>query len=145
MKTCSIAAICACLAAVGLCGCKQEIEKTVSLSGQIAYDGYQSGVIVIKVCESETSAYTSGNDVFSKTPGDCPKTVVVDEPGPFVANQTFSWVEGHKPDIELLAYVVPTAQTDVQDCEAGDAVTLPLASDDDVLLTLVAGECPARE
>ncbi len=145
MKTCSIAAICACLGAAALCGCAQEIEKTVSLSGQIAYDGYQSGVIVIKVCESETSAYTGGNSVFSKTPGDCLKTVVVDGPGPFVANQTFSWVKGHKPDIELLAYLVPTAQTDVQDCEAGDAVTLPLANDDSVEMALVAGECPARE
>jgi hypothetical protein len=141
-----VMALCAAIAAAAaIGGCRDEEEEMVTLSGQVTYDDYQSGVIVLKVCESETSVYTSGGDVFSKSPGDCLKTLVLDAPGEFEVKQTFTWVSGREPDIDLLAYLVPSEETDLESCGAGAALTLSLADHDAVDLILITDECPARQ
>jgi hypothetical protein len=140
-----IHAICAALvalAAVG--GCSQEEEKTVSLAGEVTYADYESGVIVIEICETESSVYTSGGSVFSEVPGDCVEQIVLEAPGEFSTVRTFTWAEGHKPKIEIYAYLLPTAGTDYADCEAGASALLKVANHEEIALALVADECPQR-
>jgi hypothetical protein len=116
----------------------------VTLEGQVTYEAYTSGVIAIEICESESSSYAGGGTVMLKTPGDCVKELVIEAPGPFSAEATVHWAD-EEPMIQLLAYLLEEEDTDLWSCDAGAFLTLSLADHDDIVLPLVAAECPMRE
>jgi hypothetical protein len=131
-----------CLVAAALAGCDE--SQTVSLSGEVTYADYQSGVIIIEICESESSTH-HGVAVSTQTPGDCVKRVVLEAPGEFSTKATISWAET-EPEVQIMAYLVPTADSDPwAGCLAGADTSVSVADHSGIELELVAGDCPSRE
>ena len=121
-----------------------EHDETVTLAGQVSYDAYTDGVIVIKACESESTSREGFGSISSQHPGECVAETVIDGPGPFSFKASMSWADT-EPDIDLLAYLVAGEEIPIQSCIAGTMEILSLGNHRDLALTLETDNCPMRE
>ena len=130
------------IAGIAFCATACDQDETVRLSGEVSYDAYTDGVIVIKACESESTSH-DGFAISSQTPGECVAETVIEGPGTFSFKATVSWADT-PPDIDLIAYLVGDKDIPLQSCMAGTSQVLSMGSHRDLALTLKANNCPMR-
>lgn len=131
------------LVSAALTGCAQEEERTVTLGGEVTYADYTEGYVDMGIYESESSWFAPWGSVKTESPGDWVKSVWLMGVGSWSTEATFQWAT-EAPDIEIIAWLVPDSDAEVVDCLAGATVSLPLEDDEDIVIPLVAGECPVR-
>lgn len=145
MRVSGLFLACLCFSAMLGLACEDddchEHALTVQLSGQIAYEDYESGPIRIYVCEDDSSR--CGGSAW--TPGDCVAETELDGPGEFSIAGQIRWMGDDPPLVYLDAY--NDADSDGKYCEQGDAGRyeyLEAGDYDDLVLELDTESCNPR-
>ena len=121
-----------------------EEEVVANLSGEILYDGYQGGPIVIEVCE-DVSNRCAGTGGQSQTPGICPKRIELDAPGSFEIAARIKWL-GPRPTITIYAYNDADGDGVCQEeTDAGKSIALTAMDHQGLQIVLEPGNCANRQ
>jgi hypothetical protein len=115
------------------------VDKHVTLSGTVEYAEYRSGDIKLELVEDETRSCSPFSSCVSRIPGEVVRRATLTRPAEFSISADVQGFTMH-----LLAFAV--GETDNRwECEAGAMVSLDVKDTRDLVLTLVAGQCPALE
>ena len=116
-------------------------NETITLAGEIAFDEYKGGVVLIQVCENETSK-SVGDGTVTQSPGKCIAEKILPKPGAFLVDADLISTD---PQLDLLVYLLNDVDQPSSACRAGVYRQVVSKNQKNLKLTLVADECPIRK